>query len=256
MNAAAAAVSTAGDASASICTSTPSTSEDIRTSPPPDDRRDPPPAAVSSAAAAARSGVGGGVGSSAGGSAAASFGSALAAARRTCALESFAHLTTAISTMGWMIGSRIDDITRSADARMSWLPFSRSRWNELTESSARSGCSPAYRTRYMYTSFLSSMLAAATFLTTSEKKVDASRPRYASASTDFIPATLSVGNFESSIFLMSSGEPSSSRKWPSRPRPTLSAETLKEEASATLDMVTWSADEGTNCAAQRGAVAT
>ena len=52
--------------------------------------------------------------------------------------------------MGWMIGSRIDDITRSADARMSWLPFSRSRWNELTESSARSQSRPIATTSARY----------------------------------------------------------------------------------------------------------
>ena len=60
-----------------------------------------------------------------------------------------AHFCTAMRTIGWMIGSRMEDMTRSASARISGFWSERSRWNELTDSSARSGWSPAWRTRYM-----------------------------------------------------------------------------------------------------------
>ena len=48
-----------------------------------------------------------------------------------------------------MIGSRMEDMTRSASERISGFWSERSRWNEFTDSSARSGWSPAWRTRYM-----------------------------------------------------------------------------------------------------------
>ena len=67
----------------------------------------------------------------------------------TCTEPTLAHFCTAMRTIGWMIGSRMEDMTRSASERISGFWSERSRWNELTDSSARSGWSPAWRTRYM-----------------------------------------------------------------------------------------------------------
>eukprot|EP00900_Chrysochromulina_parva_P022682 jgi/Chrpa1/5047/Chrysochromulina_OHIO_Genome00002808-RA len=70
-------------------------------------------------------------------------GSALATALRTCDETSTAAFCTAMMTSGRMSGTRIAAITRSASARIAAFASPRSRWNELTDSSARSGCSPA-----------------------------------------------------------------------------------------------------------------
>ena len=57
-------------------------------------------------------------------------------------------------TMGTMTGTRMDERTRRAEARISWFGSFSALWNVEIDSSATSWRSSAYLVRYTYTSFL------------------------------------------------------------------------------------------------------
>ena len=82
------------------------------------------------------------------------FGMAWAAVLRTKGDMSTAESLMASMTMGTMTGTRMEERTRRAEARISWFGSFRARWKVEMESRATSCRSSAYLVRYTYTSFL------------------------------------------------------------------------------------------------------